>query len=211
MNEMVSVFSEIVKSDAEFPVDFDAAWNWVGYSRKDHALEALALNFSEGEDFSRIFGKSTGGRRPERYMLTTDCFKAFAMMAGTERGKDVRRYFIEAEKMVRQLIDDLRVSRAIRRELTDSIRDSHLNDAMHGFAYKQFTDLIYRAVLGMSARDFRKASALPSDEPIRARLTAHQTSAVCKLEKLVTSMVDVGADYQKIKDVVSQLGQKAVA
>jgi hypothetical protein len=32
------------------------------------------------------------------YFLTADCFKAFCMMAGTEKGKQVRKYYLKIEK-----------------------------------------------------------------------------------------------------------------
>ena len=91
-------FEGLVRSEERYPIDFDDAWQWVGYSRKDHALEVLLKDFEEGQDFSRILGKSTGGRPAENYFLTIDCFKSFCMMAGTERGKEVRRYYLAVEK-----------------------------------------------------------------------------------------------------------------
>jgi phage anti-repressor protein len=93
----------IIRSTDQYPVDFNQAWQWVGYARKDHALVVLKNNFEEVQDFSRIFGKSTGGRPAEIFMLTVDCFKAFCMMAGTEKGKEVRRYYLELEKKFEEL------------------------------------------------------------------------------------------------------------
>jgi phage anti-repressor protein len=98
MKEIASKFAAIVRSTDQYPVDFDQAWQWVGYTRKDHALETIKANFEEPQDFSRIIGKSTGGRPAEGYFLTTDCFKAFCMMAGTEKGKEVRKYYLRIEK-----------------------------------------------------------------------------------------------------------------
>ena len=103
----------LLESDQEFPVDFDDAWQWIGYSRKDHGKSALGWDsktktwkgpFVEGLDFSRSSGKSSGGRCPELIMLTVDCFKSLGMMAGTEKGKEVRRYFLECERKLKQLL-----------------------------------------------------------------------------------------------------------
>ena len=85
-----------------FPVDFDIAWQWLGYSRKDHAKTALlSSGFVEGFDFSRISGESTGGRPSEDIRLTIDCFKQWGMMAGTEQGRQIRRYFLECERIAK--------------------------------------------------------------------------------------------------------------
>ncbi|MEM9945380.1 MAG: hypothetical protein AAF810_04880 [Cyanobacteria bacterium P01_D01_bin.36] len=106
----------LTQSTDPFPVDFDNAWQWLGYSRKDHGKTALGWDsetktwkgpFVEDFDFSRTFGKSTGGRSPELIMLTIDCFKSLGMMAGTERGKQVRRYFLECERQLKDVRDIL--------------------------------------------------------------------------------------------------------
>jgi hypothetical protein len=89
MNELIPVsqLTQIAQSTDPYPVDFDEAWQWVGYTRKDHALETLKNNFEETTDFcSRLFGSKKsgrGGHNEVKYHLTVDCFKSFCMMAGT--------------------------------------------------------------------------------------------------------------------------------
>jgi len=96
----------LVRSEDEFPVDFDLAWEWTGYSRKSDAKNALLnAGFIDGIDFQvlrSIPQNPKGGRPAEKINLTIDCFKSFAMMAGTERGYLVRRYFIECEKELKR-------------------------------------------------------------------------------------------------------------
>jgi phage anti-repressor protein len=129
---MLKHFKGIVRSTERYPVDFDQAWQWVGYARKDYALDTLKTNFKKGLDYSGldrnrsdgeegsrgqgenlIFrskqenqdqpfahgGKREGaGRKATAYFLTVDCFKSFCMMAGTDKGKEVRQYFLRIEK-----------------------------------------------------------------------------------------------------------------
>jgi phage anti-repressor protein len=93
----------LVSAPEQFPVDFDYAWQWLGYSRKDHGLSALKANFQEGLEFSRMSGKNPQAGRPGvSYHLTNECFKMLAMMAGTEKGKEVRRYYLECEKLLKE-------------------------------------------------------------------------------------------------------------
>jgi phage anti-repressor protein len=101
MNELIERkerFEGIAQSTEEFPVDFNDAWQWVGYSTKQKGLNMLTTNFEEGIDFLTARLKSTGGRPAEGYYLAVDCFKSFCMMAGTEKGKEVRKYYIRIEK-----------------------------------------------------------------------------------------------------------------
>lgn len=58
-------------------------------------------SFSEGQDFIRDFGKSTGGRPLENHVLSMDMAKELAMLQGNEKGKQARQYFIECEKKAR--------------------------------------------------------------------------------------------------------------
>ncbi|MBW4469245.1 MAG: hypothetical protein KME45_03170 [Stenomitos rutilans HA7619-LM2] len=39
-----------------------------------------------------------GSTHSEQIYLTVDCFKSLAMMAGTDRGKEVRQYFLNCER-----------------------------------------------------------------------------------------------------------------
>lgn len=58
-------------------------------------------SFSEGQDFIRDFGKSTGGRPLENHVLSMDMAKELAMLQGNAKGKQARQYFIECEKKAR--------------------------------------------------------------------------------------------------------------
>ena len=58
--------------------------------------------FIEGEDFTIILGKSTGGRPSIEYTLTIDTAKEIAMVENNEQGHIIRKYFIEVEKRARQ-------------------------------------------------------------------------------------------------------------
>ena len=98
----------IVQSTEQFPVDFDAAWKWIGYSTKQKAKNKLVNNFDQGIDYhinqtvklvKRFQG---GGSGIEDIRLNIDCFKSLGMMAGTQKGKEVRRYFLECERIAKK-------------------------------------------------------------------------------------------------------------
>lgn len=58
--------------------------------------------FIEGEDFSTILKKSTGGRPLKQYGLTLDMAKELAMVENNEKGRQARRYFIAVEKKAKE-------------------------------------------------------------------------------------------------------------
>ena len=94
-------FSQLIQSREKFPVRFDNAWDWIGFSRKDSAKRTLVDNFTKDVDYQSLHfnvDNQKGGQNKEYISLTIDCFKTFCMLANTEQGKKVRRYYIEIEK-----------------------------------------------------------------------------------------------------------------
>lgn len=93
---------EAERNGAEFPVPFDLAWGIAGYSMKHHGKRKLVSPKSqliEGTDyFTRSGESSQSGRSSDSINLTCDAFKQFCLLAETEEGRQIRQYFIEAEK-----------------------------------------------------------------------------------------------------------------
>jgi anti-repressor protein len=87
LNFSLTTASILLNSSEQFPVDFDWAWQWLGYSRKDYGLDALKANFVVDSDFrfEQVNSTQQGGRPNNKYYLTVECFKSWGMMAGTEQ------------------------------------------------------------------------------------------------------------------------------
>jgi phage anti-repressor protein len=95
----------LVQSADPFPVNFEDAWQWIGYTRQDSAKKKLIHNFEEGSDFIAKRRKNPQGGRPSEFIkLTVDCFKSLGMMAGTDKGKEIRRYFLECERIAKEAV-----------------------------------------------------------------------------------------------------------
>ena len=104
----LTIAQSLYDSSDRFPVDFDEAWKWLGYSKKANALRNLmSASFDEGTDFTVAhFGADCtldvsafqGARKADKYYLSIDCFKGLGMLARTNQGKEIRRYFLQCEK-----------------------------------------------------------------------------------------------------------------
>ncbi len=96
----------LLQSNEPFPVDFDDGWKWIGYSSKQKAKNKLLNNFERGIDYlTEWVKKSSLGRPGESIKLSVDCFKSLGMMAGTEKGKEIRRYFLKCERIAKQAVE----------------------------------------------------------------------------------------------------------
>jgi phage anti-repressor protein len=102
----------ITQSSELFPINFDEAWKWIGYSTKQKARNKLINNFELEIDYIVLLnqmGKQSGrgGHNREQIKLTIDCFKSLAMMAGTDKGKYVRSYFLKCERIAKQAVETI--------------------------------------------------------------------------------------------------------
>lgn len=72
----------------------------------DWIKRALSYDFIQGQDYEEVLLKSEknpeGGRPLSDYALSLDCAKQIAMLQRSERGKQARQYFIEAEKRLQK-------------------------------------------------------------------------------------------------------------
>jgi len=101
----IQTASQLVNSNQEFPVDFDRVWRWLGYSEKRTAKQFLLKNLELDIDYTVLQPPlgTLAVPNPERVIqLTVEAFKMWAMMAGTAQGKQVRLYFLECEKQLKQ-------------------------------------------------------------------------------------------------------------
>ncbi len=104
---------ELYNSDEQFPVDGELAWQWLGYSRKDKFTNMLLNNFEENIDYGKFSpsrGRTPQGGHPsDLFLLTIDCFKMIGMMAKTEKGKEIREYFLNCERQLKDRIKSDRI------------------------------------------------------------------------------------------------------
>lgn len=96
---------QLYGASEQFPIDFDDAWQWMEFSTKGNAKRSfLKAGFVEGIDFCSFISnekRGVGATQIEVIKLTCECFKQWGMMAGTEKGKQIRFYFIECERLAK--------------------------------------------------------------------------------------------------------------
>lgn len=128
------IAESLYNSEDCFPVDFDLAWEWLGYSAKDKAKRSLLNSgFERGIDFELTMSgelRPQGGlSNKEQIKLTAECLKNWAMMSGTEKGKEVRRYFLDCEKAAKEAFKKIKQLQPTEPELdaAKAIAEIHSN------------------------------------------------------------------------------------
>ena len=136
---------KLFNSNEQFPVNFDLAWMWLEYSKRSNAKRTfLTLGFIEGIDFNllineevRLEGTRSINRNIETISLSCECFKMWGMMAGTPKGKEIRLYFLECERIAKE---------ATRKPTTGEIKQLEIEaqlPAKHKKWVKRYRDLFY--------------------------------------------------------------------
>lgn len=75
-------------------------------------------DFVEGQDFLSVLEES-GGRPEKVFMLTVDAAKHIAMMERTDKGKEVRQYFIEVERKAKRPMTQIELAMWSMQRLVD--------------------------------------------------------------------------------------------
>jgi phage anti-repressor protein len=181
----------IYTTDNQFPVDFDDAWQWLGYSRKDSAKRHFdKCNFIQDVDFSQFHISVELDQGGNTYRieirLTLECFKLWAMMTSSLVGNEVRQYFLECERIAKD-----KLAQVVTKEI----------DAVE--KVKQFStaiDLIFSGVniepeliSGLKLNTAKKYMPIIAPELEESRLllinstaTEHKLITVTELGKLLT-------------------------
>ena len=178
-------------------------------------MNILENSFAEeGVDYSSLMKKTSseyGGRPTTDYKLSASFAKKLAMSTHSERGEQARIYFLMCEKTLvrvakehQKFLVERAKSIAMRRTLTDVILESGENERMKGHGYSVYTDLVYKAVFGMNTKQLREKFGIDRKDNIRDYLSPEELIKISKMEKLTSSLLDIGFDYSQVKDFLTE-------
>lgn len=174
---------------------------------REHGEE---LCFSTTDFKSEMVNRKQGGGTARQWALLSErqSLILITFVRNSEEAVKAKIALVDAFlKMESALMD-----RRVRSELTDAIQQAKALGYidMHGHEYGNLTDLVYRTVLGMSAKKYREANELPFDANVRNHLTADQLLRVEQYEKIVASMIAAGYEYATIKAMLEKRAKKVL-
>ena len=107
MNELINITKATINDEEVNAVNARELWqklgvktqfnHWIGRRIKDYGFE-------DGVDFTVVKnGHGVNGQfQPTEYIISIDMAKELAMVENNDRGREIRRYFIEVEKQYRK-------------------------------------------------------------------------------------------------------------
>lgn len=114
---IANFYAYLNSEEHDFIINFDKLWKWLGYTRIDHCKTVLTKHFKENVDYRIVKtapensgavseSKKNGGQNKDNIFLTVDCFKLLCNIADTEKGKEVRKYYVTLEKILIEVVDE---------------------------------------------------------------------------------------------------------
>ena len=163
--------------------------------------------FIEGKDFQSFLIESTGGRPKKDYAVTIDMAKELCMVSPTEIGKRARKYFLQCEKIAKEIYAKQQIAKETRKELTDSLKDSGEAERMHGHAYSNYTRFIYHVVGVLDDyKEYKKQ--YPKGKDFRKTLPVEKLNLVRNAEMMVKPLLEIGSQYGEIKETLEPIFMK---
>jgi phage anti-repressor protein len=99
----------------DYPINLENVYKMLGFANKGNAMKTIKSNFIKDEDYKiTLFHtekrKNEGGFNKEDVMLNVDTFKNLCMIAKTDKGKEIRKYYVKLEnihnKIIKQEIEE---------------------------------------------------------------------------------------------------------
>ena len=149
------------------------------------------------------------------YYITRDGFTLLAMGYTGEKAMRFKEAYINQFNQMEELLRGKMLERekgiAIRQSLTKAIQMSSENERMHGHAYSTYTDVVYKAVFGKTARQIREDLGVSKSDTLRDLFSAEELAKVQSVEMVVSGLVNCGWGYNEIRDFTLNMDRKLIA
>jgi hypothetical protein len=126
------------------------------------------------------------------------------LLTESEIAKSIRHYLLNVEeatpKEIAMWAAQREISRRERRQLTDAIKDFYNGTLRKAHQYSTFTNLVYKLVFDMNAKQLKELYELEDDENLRDSLSTEDLRKVVEVERTISVLIHLDKDYQEIKE-----------
>ena len=97
----------------DYPINLENVYKMIGFANKGNAMKTIKNNFTKNEDYKVMLFRTEkqknttenrGGHNQETIMLNIDTFKSLCMLAKTEKGKEIRKYYVKLENIHHKIL-----------------------------------------------------------------------------------------------------------
>ena len=159
--------------------------------------------------------KASNGKKNPMYLMNKDGFTLLVMGYTGQKAMKFKMDYINQFNTMERMLQSKSLERekgiAVRQALTKALQQSNENERMHGHAYSNYTNCIYKLLFNKNASQIRNELGLDKKANVRDYLDEEDLKAVKSMEMLVSGLIDCGWGYDKIKDFIQQTNTKLIA
>lgn len=191
-----------------------------------HILESIDKLTVENSTVAKMFKlskyKAENGHQYRMYEMDRDGFSLLVMGFTGEKALKWKLDYINAFNAMENELKRIYTERqqwqierekgvVIRHILTDTIKMRVSESPNKRFAYPNYTNLIYRTLFGKSAKELEQEYGIKAKENLRDFFTGEDLAKVQSAEMLVSSLINCGWGYERIKDFVQENNIEMIA
>lgn len=161
-------------------------------------------------DFVETSYKVNGkGRKYKEYIMTHDGFMLLAMGFSGIKAHEFKREFIAEFKKMRTALQERNIARLENPAMCTAVEEhrTELGKETKFFHYSTEQNLIYLIVLGCTAKKYKELE-LQEGQEIRDCLSPLQIEAVEKIQKMNTTLIELGLEYKDRKKQLNAFFEK---
>ena len=156
--------------------------------------------------FRKDVYKDSTGRKLPCYRLTRDGFTVLVMGYTGSKAMQFKELYIKRFNEMEEQIRYLQSLREQHPQLTAAIKSMHEEPKF--YHYSNEMDMLNKIVLGMTAKQYRKAHNIPESEPIRPYLRAREVELLDRLQNFDIGFVIAVPDVQQRKQMLEYQAMK---
>lgn len=186
-----------------------------------HAVQQMCAKYqADLEEFGRVsfemrpLPTKGGVQKFKVYHLNEgQAVLILAYLRNTPQVREFKKRLVREFRRMKEELTRREVNRAkllpARRMLTDAVRDC-LPESPHKFRwYKIYTDLAYKAAVGMDAAHVRKERGADKNANAVEYLTSEEMEAVEKASGQIAVLIEAGMSYLEIRDIIQKAPTRA--
>lgn len=163
-------------------------------------------------NFGQSSYENAQGHKQPMFIITRDGFTLLAMGYTGELAMKFKEAYIKQFNAMEAALQGKLIERekgiAVRQALTKALQQSREDERMHGHAYSNYTNCIYKALFGKDAAQLRRDYGLDAKDNLRDAFPQEELAAVQSMERLVSGLVDCGWEYAQIKEFIGKTNSR---
>lgn len=147
-------------------------------------------------------------REQKAVVMTRDGFTLLVMGYTGDTAMKFKEAYIKQFNAMEAVLKGKLIERekgiAVRQALTKALQQSTENDRMHGHAYSNYTNCIYKILFGKNAVQLREHFGIGNKDNLRDYFSKEDLNAVQYMESLVSGLLGCGWGYDQVKAFIEQ-------